>query len=371
MRSDVSGTLQLHEFASGTLVELTALPEPVASAHYLPDTRWAVLAIDEGGNERYQLYLIDLDDARAATVRGFDRLQPLTTDPRFGHEFAAISPDRRTLAYVSNRSNGVDFDLWLYDLERAGHRLLHAGDCWYHPASGFSPAGRFVSVVRPGPRQLDVDLVLVDVGTGEAQIPLPHPGDAALVGPPAWVSDRAFYASSNAEREFAAIVRHDLDTGETMRVPRTGECFDAAVVSAGSGITVIQNRGGASAMWRCDTQTGERTDIALPEPGVTDAWFLANRDHRRVAALLHAEHPASGRRCRSPRYERERDAPTDTQPTESPSARPSSSWPASSDAVYSTSYGSTTMKATAWPGSPTDSTRYPHAIQFVDTALGR
>ena len=274
LRGDVSGTVQVYELVSGDLVALTSLPEPVASAHYVPGVRRAVLAVDEGGNERHQLYLIDLDDAAVATV-AFGRLRALTTDPQFGHQFAGVSPDGRTLAYVSDRSNGVDFDLWLCELERGEHSLLHAGGAWYQPASGFSPGGRFVSLLRPGPRPLDVDLVLVDATSGEAHVPIAHPGEAALVGPPAWVSDSVFYASSNAAREFTAVVRHDLDTGETTTVPGTGEQFDTEVVSArGAAIIVIENRDGASTMSRYNTQTGERGDLPLPEAGVTNAWFL-------------------------------------------------------------------------------------------------
>ena len=272
-RSDASGTMQLCELVDGDLVDLTHLPEPVASAHYVAGARRAVLAIDTGGNERHQLYLIDLDDGPLEEV---SRLRALTADPRFGHRFAGISPDGRTLAYVSNRANGVDFDLWLCHLERGEHRLLHAGGAWYLPASGFSPDGRFVSVLRPGPRPLDIDLVLIDVASGEARVPLPHPDEAALVGPPAWTGESVFYAASNVGREFAAIVRHDLETGETTPVSGTGERFDAEVVAAGpAAVVVIENRDGASTMWRYDTETGEHGgEIALPEPGVTHAWFL-------------------------------------------------------------------------------------------------
>jgi dipeptidyl aminopeptidase/acylaminoacyl peptidase len=291
VRSDVSGTMQLFELASGDLIELTALPEPVASAHYLPGARRAVLAIDDGGNERHQLYLIDLDDAADATVTGFDRLRAVTSDPRYGHQFAGVSPDRRTVAYVSDRANGVDFDLWLYDIERDQHHLLHAGGAWYQPASGFSPGGRLVSLLRPGARPLDVDLVLVDATSGEVLTPMPHPGQAALVGSPAWISDSVFYASSSVGREFAAIVRHDLDSGETTTVPGTGEQFDAEVVAAGvTAITVIENRDGASAMWHYDLQSSERGDVPLPETGVTHAWFLeppiGSRDGSRLYCTL-------------------------------------------------------------------------------------
>ena len=271
MRSDVSGTMQLSELVSGDLAELTSLPEPVASAHYVPGTRRAVLAIDEGGNERHQLYLIDLDDAAASTVTGFDRLRALTSEPRYGHEFAGISPDGRTLAYVSDRASGVDFDLWLCDLERNEHRLLHAGGAWYMRASGFSRNGRFVGV-RPGPRPLDMDLVLLDVASGEARVPLAHPGEAALVGAPVWASDSVVYASSNVGRDFAAVVRPRSGSGETTTAPGTGESSMPRSCRRGAAIVVIENCDGASTMRRDHPWTAARGDDidcpsrALPKP---------------------------------------------------------------------------------------------------------
>jgi dipeptidyl aminopeptidase/acylaminoacyl peptidase len=131
------------------------------------------------------------------------------------------------------------------------------------------------------------------VTSGKARIPLAHPDEPALVGPPAWMSDAVFYASSNAGREFAAIVRHDLTTGETTTVPGTGVGFDADVVAAGAAIIVLENRDGASAMWRYDAQTGGRSgDMPVPEPGVAHAWFLeppiVNADASRLLYTLSA-----------------------------------------------------------------------------------
>jgi hypothetical protein len=103
VRSDASGTVQLYELDSGGLVELTSLPEPVAGAAYVPGARRAVLAIDEGGNERHQLYLIDLDDAAEMSITGCDQLHALTSERRFGHQLAGVSRDGRMLAYVSDR----------------------------------------------------------------------------------------------------------------------------------------------------------------------------------------------------------------------------------------------------------------------------
>jgi dipeptidyl aminopeptidase/acylaminoacyl peptidase len=278
VRSDLSGTMQLFELAEGDLLELTALPEPVGTAHYIPGRRQAVLAIDEGGNERHQLYLLDLDEAARSTVASFDRLDPMTSDSRFGHHFAGVSPNGRTVAYVSNRANGVDFDLWVCDLASGVHRLSYASGAYCQPGSGFSPDGRFVSVLRPGDRPLDVDLVLVDVSNGEVTVPLAHVEEAALVGPPAWLDSSSFYASSNIGRDFSAIVRHDLAAGTTTRLAGTGERFDADVITSedGGSIVVIENRDGTSAMRRYDPD-GRSAETVVPvlEPGVAQFFFFS------------------------------------------------------------------------------------------------
>lgn len=276
VRSDVLGTFQLFELVSGVLVQLTSLPEPVATANYLPGSRKAVVAIDAGGNERHQLYVVDLEQAARSTVAGFDQLRTLTDDPRFVHVSAGVSPDGRWLAYLSNKANGVDFDLWLCDVGSGEHRLLYGDGSYLQPGSGFSPDGHLVSVLRPGKRPLDEDLLLVDVRTGEASIPLPHPAEAALVGAPAWAGPSGFYAASNVGRDFAAIVHHDLAAGTTRTLTGTGIAFDADMVTGIDGtLVVIENRDGASVMAAVDPDTGDRAaDIALPEPGVASAWFM-------------------------------------------------------------------------------------------------
>lgn len=271
VRSDLTGTMQLYELRDGELVQLTGLPEPVATADYIPGARRAVLAIDEGGNERHQLYLLDLDEAAASTAESLDRLVSLTADPRFGHHIAGVAPDGRWLAYLSDRANGVDFDLWAYDLERDEHRLRYASGAYCQPASGCSPDGRFVSVLRPGDRPQDFDLVLVDMTTGEVEVPLAHPDEAAIVGPPAWVDSSSFYVSSNIGTDFLAIVRHDLASGTTTPAVSTDDRFDADVVAGRDGTTlvVIENRDGASAMYRYDAVRDARAEaVPLMEPGV-------------------------------------------------------------------------------------------------------
>jgi acetyl esterase/lipase len=281
--SNLSGTMQLCELVDGDLHELTALAESVAEAAYLEGSagaagggRRAVLASAVGGNERFQLYLVDLDAATRVPVRTLEELVPLTADPEHGHHFAGASSDGRLIAYTSNRQNGVDFDLWILDLESGEHRLLWAGGGWCHPGSGFSPDDRLLSVILWSKRPLDEDLVLVDVATGAAHWPLPHPGEPALLGAPTWIDATSFYATANIGSDFSAVLCHDLNTGSTETLADTGVDADSAHVAlAESGqMVLVENRDCATPMYTFDPVAGRGAQIAWPEPGLSANYAL-------------------------------------------------------------------------------------------------
>jgi dipeptidyl aminopeptidase/acylaminoacyl peptidase len=271
VRCDRTGTMQLYEHEGpGELHQLTALDEPVSTAAYVPGTRHAVLAVDRGGNERHQLFLLDVELACASGPRAHADLDAVTDDERFGHHLAGISPDGSLLAYLSNARNGVDFDLWICELATRQHRCVYDKGGWCQSSTGFSPDGRFVSIARPGPRPLDVDLLLVDVVSGDVRVVLAHPDEAALVEAPTWTGPSTLFVSENVGRDFAAIVRYDVATGGSSVVPGTGEGTDAQVVAARSGaLLVIENDNGRSRLWLLDVDDPtRRTEVPLEEQGV-------------------------------------------------------------------------------------------------------
>jgi dipeptidyl aminopeptidase/acylaminoacyl peptidase len=228
--------------------------------------------MDTGGDERHQLYLFDLDDPPGADLA---RLEALTSAPEYVHQLIGVSADGRRLGFVSNRRNGVDFDVWTLDLATREERCVYAGGGWCQPGSGFSPDGRWLSVLRPGPRPLDNDLLLIDVTTGEIRVVEDHPHEAAYVGPPAWVGSESFFASSDVGRDLAAIVHVDLRTGAAAVVIERGydlECFASA---DGGSLLVVGNDGGA-----CRAElfaVGAAGDLTLagelPMPGRGVIWF--------------------------------------------------------------------------------------------------
>jgi len=270
VRSNLTGTMQLYEFdASSELRQVTGLPEPVATASYVGNGRQVVIEVDTGGDERHQLYLVDVDASRDAPL-GFADVAAVTKDPRYGHHLAGVSPDASTIAYLSNKRNGVDFDLWLYDVASGEHRCIYQKGGWCMPGSGFSPTGRWVSVLRPGPRPLDTDLLLIEVATGEVRVVAPHDDEPALVGAPAWIDATTFCVSSNVGRDYAAVVRYDATTLEATPLVGTGDVSDAEPVAGANGaLVVIENFNGTSQLRLLGSgDAAKGIEIPLDEPGV-------------------------------------------------------------------------------------------------------
>jgi dipeptidyl aminopeptidase/acylaminoacyl peptidase len=71
-----------------------------------PDGTKLLLATQEGGNEQYQIYLKE--------AKG--KLTPLLTDKNTRIESVAWSQDSKWFAYTANTRNGIDMDLYRFDL---------------------------------------------------------------------------------------------------------------------------------------------------------------------------------------------------------------------------------------------------------------
>src|SRR5207253_641032 len=128
--SNLPGSHQLYGLPArgGELEQLTDLDEPVVG-QFLPDRR-VLVEVDEGGNERTQLYVLGHNGT----------LEPLVVDPRFIHRTPLAAAT--TLTYSTNRGDGVDFEIVARDLASGDERTFELrGNLG---VEGVSPDGRFV-----------------------------------------------------------------------------------------------------------------------------------------------------------------------------------------------------------------------------------
>lgn len=213
--SDESGSMQLVEIApNGTITALTALAG-ACTGRYVPGRRTVVVSHDDGGNERTQLSLLDLGSEAAQTPATLDDLVPLVRDPAYFHTLTSVSAER--VCYLTNRRNGVDFDVVIRDLGTGAETIGYAEGSHVSEAA-LSPDGRRLALAVPGLPALSDRLLLVDL-TAE-----PGPERVTYLGDERehtrnevlhWSPDSsALIVTSNRDRDFAGVARYTLaETG--------------------------------------------------------------------------------------------------------------------------------------------------------------
>ena len=239
----------------GEPVQLTDFAEPV-SGLYLPDGR-ILLAMDEGGNERTQLYVLA------------DPLEPLAVDPRFMHVSPHVAGN--VLAYATNRRNGVDFDVVVRDLASGEEQSFEIGG-WCVVAA-VAPDGGRVVVERLGDRAGDSDLHVVHVATGEVEHVTPH-DEPAEYHTPVFVGGELVYAT-NEGRDTVAVPGHE-----------SAWDVELAADEGGRHLLVHANEDGYSRL----TFRG-RGDVPLPRKGVVESVVFAADGSRLAFAFSSPTEP--------------------------------------------------------------------------------
>ena len=234
--SNAPGTMQL--FAVPGMRQLTDFDEAV-SGQFLPDGR-VLVERDAGGNERTQLYAGE---------------EPLVVDERYKHDTPRAAG--RTLAYATNRRNGVDFDVVARDLESGEERTFEF-DGWVAVAA-ISPDGRRIVAERLGALSGDSDLFLCDVDAGAVEHLTPHEGAVEYLTP-AFAGERLVWAS-NEGRDTLAVGSIESEWDLTCAADATGRT-----------LLVHANEDGYSRLTMFDPETFEpRGDVPLPGRGVVES----------------------------------------------------------------------------------------------------
>ncbi|MCI4333501.1 MAG: alpha/beta fold hydrolase [Thermoplasmata archaeon] len=247
----------------GKAIPISPDGQRVGTIHASPTAARAVVAVDAGGNEHWQLGLLEGIDASRPTLRA------LTASPNVIHSPGVWSDDGTRYLYTSNARDPKFFDVYemMVDSSSPPRRLLQ-GDALHDVVSVH---GSRVLVARQN-TNLDVDLLLLD---GESTTHLnPHVGEETIYQ--AALTEGAVYAGGNPGRERAALLRY--------RPGRPGHEFlrdypgDVEVVEPspdGKRILVGVNRDGWTELHLFDPVTAEDRPLPTSPRGVVAnvSWF--------------------------------------------------------------------------------------------------
>ncbi|ADB62053.1 peptidase S9 prolyl oligopeptidase active site domain protein [Haloterrigena turkmenica DSM 5511] len=148
----------------------TFYDERVTFASWSPERPELIFGMDEGGNERAQLFTLDAETGEIENV---------TAMPEAKHRWGGWSHDGERFAFASNRRDESVFDIYVQDRDETGDDadLVYEGDGWLS-LSGWSPDDSRL-LVSQAYSNFDQDLYVLDLEDDEPGLEhlTPHEGD--------------------------------------------------------------------------------------------------------------------------------------------------------------------------------------------------
>ncbi len=271
-RSNASGVSQawLIPASGGAAQQLTDTGGVIYQVAFRPGHDHLLYVADDGGDEQYQLHLLDL---ASGTSRA------LASMPRVIHNLGAWSADGRLLSYGSNRRDRSFFDIYVLDVESGVERLVYQHD-GMNAAGRFSADGRWLLVTRPNLEITgDATMWLIDLdGGSEPRLLTPH-DDLSEWSDGHFHPAGAVLALSDDGREFTGLQRIDLATLEREYLLTSEWGIEALSLTPDcSRLAVVVNEAGYGRIEAyevtADARLGRRITLDQPAGGVasTPEW---------------------------------------------------------------------------------------------------
>lgn len=292
--NDRSGSMQLVEITpDGTRTQLTRLPSR-CSGRYVPGARRVVVQHDTGGDERTQLSILDLAPASgsagslaAPPVRlpaTLADLTPLVHDPAHKHDLADVCAD--SVVFLTNRRDGVDFDVVMHDLATGTETTLYDGGGYLVDAvASHDRSSVAITVLSGRPHSTQI------LTAGPHTLAVTAPDEHAHHSQVAWTAgDDALIMASDHEREFAAVIQVSTSSGPddtTWATLVEADDHDLEVVLSpdATAMVVGHHQDGATTLAVHEPDGTHRCDVALHDAGVP------RRCHRPHHHLGRRSHP--------------------------------------------------------------------------------
>ena len=215
----------------------TFYEERVTFATWSPERRELVFGMDEGGNERAQLFRLDPDDGTVTN---------LTAMPEAKHRWGGWDHDGDRFAFASNRREASVFDVYVQGREGTGEdaTLVHEGDGWL-TVGGWGPDDNRL-LVSEAHWSFDQDLYVLDLpdaglagpdspdtAEGELTHVTPHDGDVRFVSAQWGPDGEAVYLVTDHGADTSYLARLDIaaaadadDVEAALSVVREGGDWD-------------------------------------------------------------------------------------------------------------------------------------------------
>jgi len=202
-KTSISGESQLYRInESGWPYRLTFFPDGIGSYVMSDDGSKIIVLAAPGGNERRQMYLLNPQSGRIKTLTDMP-------DVRFGS--VVWAPDNRTIYYYSTQTNLKDFYIYSMNVETGESELVKEMQ-GINDVLDITKDGRYL-LIQTWPKNVDNDLIIMDLKTGDSKGILNHEGDFSFLAGRFSPDGKYIWMASNYnDRELIKPARYDIET---------------------------------------------------------------------------------------------------------------------------------------------------------------
>lgn len=281
--TDYTGLPQVWELTSneqGWPSQATFTKERIIFINYITGTSLRIFGMDEGVNEKQQLFLLEENGD----------VTPLTNSPEHIHHYGGSSPDGKWIAWSSNRRHNTYFDIYIQNLETLEIRQVFVDDGSYYPVK-WAPNGEAL-LIKKANTNLDNDLGLLQVGTGDVEWLTLHDGEASFDNTQFSKDGKYLYFLTNKDREFTGLASMEISTKEFSWLDETNWDLEELTISSDKRLLAYTiNEGGISKGVIYDLETNVKKSWNTPLGVITELSFTP--DNSKLAYVFNGPtHPS-------------------------------------------------------------------------------
>ncbi|MFZ1457993.1 MAG: alpha/beta fold hydrolase [Saprospiraceae bacterium] len=260
--SDETGIFNLYQIniADGIKKQITKSDkESFFAAGYVPGTEQMLYLADKGGDEQDHIYLLNTDGTT----------KDLTPDPKEKADLLNWSQDKKTMYYISNKRNPQFFDIYKTSVND-WKSVMHFQNNDGMEVSGISGDGNLIALQKSVTTS-ENQLYLYNAGTKEMK-EISDPVAKGNYNASGFSKDGQYMDYiTNANTEFAFLVRYNISTGEKTKIFETKWDVMYSYNSENEKYRVIGiNEDGKNSLKITDNQSGK--DVEFPE--ITDGDIM-------------------------------------------------------------------------------------------------
>lgn len=215
---NLDGLNQLYAVKPGAKAaeKLTDFPDGMAGFSLSDDGRWIAISAAMGGNEQYDLYLLETSSRR---------IRALVAHPDVVYAAPLWRRDSKALAFRANDRSPSDFYVYVYDFATNATKRVHSDKGDWTPAD-FSGDGKRLMVVKSTSATYS-QLFEINLADGQSREITPK-GEQWAFDPIGYsADDQTFLAESNYKGDKNAFVSIDLETGTIRHLLPALDSFEA------------------------------------------------------------------------------------------------------------------------------------------------